>query len=249
MMLNAGFDNIKRKTVILIAREPAFFEREDTWFNRRGVDVFCASDIPELMLIAKVRCPDLIVSAGIPDSLREHQFRMIVPESVPLVILARIHDPKDELLEYSVGFHSTVIRRPYDDQVMRATAAALSGPTRKYLRLLIQLKFKDRSKAGAFGFSQNVSSSGILFETKRDIDVGTRIEMSFMLPGQHQMTRVEGEVVRHAPSIKLDSHCYGVQFLDLCAEHKAYLDCLNQRAPSTTAKSAPIRTATALYGG
>ena len=248
-MLNVGFNSMDKKTVILIASEPAFFEREDTWFNRRGVDVFCASDLPELMRIAKVRCPDLIVSAGIPDSLREHQFRMIVPESVPLVILARMQDPRDELSEYAVGFHSTVIRRPYDNQVVRATAAALSGPTRKYLRLLVQLKFKDRSKTGAFGFSQNVSSSGILLETKRDIEVGTRVDMSFMLPGQHQMTRVQGEVVRHAPSIKLDSHCYGVQFLDLCAEHRAHLDCLNQKTSSTAAKSAPLRAATALYGG
>ena len=86
------------RTVILIANEPSFFEREATWFNRRGVDVFCANDLVELTAIMSFRVPSLVIAAGPPDCKREHEFRTIVPEAIPLLILARHTDDKRQTI-------------------------------------------------------------------------------------------------------------------------------------------------------
>ena len=62
------------------------------------------------------------------------------------------------------------------------------------------------------------------------------------------MTEVTAEVVREAPSIKQSTHCYGLQFLDLGAEHRAYIASINTANTGNTADSKASRTTTVAYG-
>jgi hypothetical protein len=231
-----------------MSSDPSFFEQEETWFNRRGVDIFCANDIEELSWITNVRPPNLIISAGPPDGHREHNFREIVPEAIPLVILARANDDQRSLIEYENGFQSTVVHRPYGNQVMRTTAAALETVNRQYIRMLVQLQSSSQSKSGGFGFSHNVSPTGILLETKKELALGDRLQLSFMLPGAKEMTEVTAEVIREAPSIKPATHCYGLQFLDLSAEHRAHIGVINSNAEGADETGAALRSTTVAYG-
>ena len=56
-------------TILLYSTEPAFFERRDTWFNRRGVEVFCAMDPRSLRANLSTRRPNLLLSRGVPAGL------------------------------------------------------------------------------------------------------------------------------------------------------------------------------------
>ena len=236
-----------QKTVILISKDPSFFEKEETWFNRRGVDVFCATSLQELVAIAGIRPPDLVISAGPPDGTREHMYRERIQESVPLVVLHRGSEDEKIVTEYTAGFRSTVIHRPYGNRILRATEAALASSSRHYLRVLVQFSLDSATRSGAFGFSQNLSPTGMLIETKRELQIRDRMAMSFMLPGKRDMTQVNVEVVRRAPSLKADSCCYGVQFLDLPAEDRAFIDSLNQASEHQQAHEQGKRSNTVAY--
>lgn len=217
-------------TVLLYTQDPAFFERRDTWFNRRGVDVFCAMDMEEAAAILTLRRVDMLVSCGVPAGLAVEELRGQVPYGVPLIVLVTPEDDEDLIDDYRLASDVAVITSPYGDALMQNTAKLLSVPTRHYIRILVQLQIEDQ--AGGFGFSNNLSATGMLVETKKQLEIGTHIQLSFLLPGARQMTAVKARVVREAQSNKHGSFRYGVQFVDLPVADREHIVALTRQAHS-----------------
>lgn len=96
----------------------------------------------------------------------------------------------------------------------------LDIPQRRGIRVLINISVKGLFETRPFFcVSQNLSRSGILFETTRVLAKGDVIECSFFLPEEERIT-ARGEVVR---VLKPEPHiyAYGVTFLNLGAEEEA----------------------------
>ena len=49
------------------------------------------------------------------------------------------------------------------------------------------------------GFIQNISSGGLLIETRETLPVGEQVTLSFMRPKSRDYVKVGGEVVRKMP--------------------------------------------------
>ena len=63
------------------------------------------------------------------------------------------------------------------------------------------------------GFIQNISSGGLLVETRETLSVGQQITLSFMRPKSRDYVRVGGEIVRKVPDgfgIKFHSYIEGI---------------------------------------
>lgn len=201
-------------TVLLLAPTPAFFERRDTWFNRRGVDVFCALDLHDAASIFAMRRVDVVLAQGPPDGMDCTSARRVIPPEVPIIVLSSKGCPTALLDTYRRSAEATVVAEPYDDKIMHATARILEVPDRHYLRILVQVQGAT-GQAGTFGFSNNISTTGILMETRRELQIGETLQLSFLLPGAGQMTAVSALVVRQAHSGEGGTMRFGMKFIDL----------------------------------
>ncbi len=209
-------------TVLLYTHNPAFFERRDTWFNRRGVDVFCAMDLEDAACIFTKRKVDLMLCEGPPGNVPEAAVREVVPRGVPIFVLADDSDNAELLNSYHKAIDSKVIRAPYGDAVLRLTAQALTVAVRHYIRILVQIQAGTSERSNTFGFSTNVSASGMLLETKRRLRIGDTIGVSFMLPCAPQMTACDALVVREAPS-EGNTLRFGIKFIGLSVSDQEFI--------------------------
>ena len=92
---------------------------------------------------------------------------------------------------------------------------------RKAVRLPVVIPIEVRDAHGfSLHSSSDLSVGGVYFDRAIPHQVGTKVELSFSLPGSDQAIVCAGEVV-NVP----DAHQYGmgVRFLDLKAEHEALL--------------------------
>jgi len=90
----------------------------------------------------------------------------------------------------------------------------LSVPRRRDARIAVRLRTWSRlpgESEDVPGFALNISVRGILLECERRIEVGTRIDVSFVLPGDDRELSVLSEVVRLAGSLE-EHHRYGIKF-------------------------------------
>ena len=63
------------------------------------------------------------------------------------------------------------------------------------------------------GFIQNISSGGLLIETRETLPVGQQVTLSFMRPKSRDYVKVGGEVVRKIPDgfgVKFHTHIEGI---------------------------------------
>lgn len=63
------------------------------------------------------------------------------------------------------------------------------------------------------GFIQNISSGGLLVETRETLPVGQQVTLSFMRPKSREYVKVGGEVVRKIPEgfgVKFHTHIEGI---------------------------------------
>lgn len=212
-------------TVVLYAEDPSFFERKDTLFNRRGVDIFGAMDLDDLNRLIGSLPVKLVISQGTPAGLSEPVLRTRLGTSPQLLVLGSAHDDPRTLQSYEHTPGSTVLLEPYGCRIVDTTQQLLAIPVRHYVRMLVQL----HTDGGGFGYCQNVSLTGMLIELKRQLTVGSEFPISFMLPNTPGMLRVTARVVRHASSLR-DAHRYGLHFVDVAPEdHErlAHLDRTN----------------------
>lgn len=207
------------KTILLYSTQPEFFERKDTCFNRRGVEVFGAARPQDLRAVVQARKVDLVISRGIPQHCTLADVRTMVPHGVPLVIMTTENDDAAILASFERAPDVTVIRPPYGESLMDTTARLLTISLRRYLRILVQIAVGDKEKGG-FGFTHNLSASGMLLESRRRLEIGEELAMSFLIPGASRMAHVVGRVVREAPSPETTSFRFGLQFVTISQEDK-----------------------------
>ncbi len=215
-------------TVLLFTHSPSFFEQRDTWFNRRGVDVFCAMDLEDAAAVFNKRRVDMMLCQGPPGGVHEAAIREVVPRGVPIFVLATENDDSRLLASYHKAVDSKVIKLPYGDAVMRLTAQTLAVPIRHYLRILVQVQAGSSERSNTFGFSNNISASGMLLETKRRLRIGDTVGLSFLLPCSPQMTVVHALVVREAKT-EGNTLRFGLKYIDLPASDRDFIESLTSQ--------------------
>jgi DNA-binding response OmpR family regulator len=112
---------------------------------------------------------------------------------------------------------NVLISRPLNNEILIEKAHKLLSVARRMsFRGPIAVRVQGRYKDEPFlGYSENISSSGMLFESDRRIDSGEIIMCSFILPDATRVTS-DAEVMRvvggHA---EFDVRQFGIRFIDM----------------------------------
>ena len=95
-----------------------------------------------------------------------------------------------------------ILDMPFEDRrtLLRDLEAKNSQGRRKFARkpYFMPVDFATPDRAFS-GFIQNISSSGLLIETRETLPVGEQVTLSFMRPTSRDYVTVGGEVVRNIP--------------------------------------------------
>jgi len=128
-------------------------------------------------------------------------------------------DAKDRCVSCGANY---IITEPVSQNALISKVNDLiKVPDRKNLRVLMNITVNGEENDHFYSTSRNISSSGILLETNRQLDINTSLHFSFLL--KMKRINVNGEVVRSeqkAPNL----YYYGIRFTDIDPASKAFID-------------------------
>jgi len=109
-----------------------------------------------------------------------------------------------------------ILDMPFEDRstLLKDLEARNSQGRRKFARkpYFMPVDFATPDRAFS-GFIQNISSGGLLIETRETLPVGEQVTLSFMRPKSRDYIKVGGEVVRNIPDgfgVKFHAHVEGI---------------------------------------
>jgi PAS domain S-box-containing protein len=169
---------------------------------RSDVERICVSDIEKGVEAASAARTNLVILdlAG-PEALQAvHRLRQNpATRRMAIVVLARRADLAGEEALLTTGAN-VVMNPPVDPVLWDARLAELMNvPPRREVRVPVLLHVwstLDAAAAPLMGTTRNISIHGMLVETPDRIDVGTKLDLEFKLPGSQAELRVLGQVVR-----------------------------------------------------
>lgn len=215
---------------ILIADDlKSVIEKEQSFFNRENLRILTSSSNEEALSIHKREKVDLIIT------------RLDAPRMDGETLCSLIRDDR-KLQRVSIimvcsgsKFHgerqrqcraNAFMREPLDLSVLFEKAHQfLNIAQRESLRAPVVIKVHGKYRGEPFFcISENISASGMLFQTERIIGQGDSITCSFFLPNSvHILT--EAEIVRVVEKEnELDTYHYGIRYSNLKVNDKAAID-------------------------
>ena len=109
-----------------------------------------------------------------------------------------------------------ILDMPFEDRrtLLKDLEAKNSQGRRKFARkpYFMPVDFATPDRAFS-GFIQNISSGGLLIETRETLPVGEQVTLSFMRPKSRDYIKVGGEVVRNIADgfgVKFHAHVEGI---------------------------------------
>jgi PilZ domain len=207
--------------VLIMASPELVSELSSTILWRSDVDrVFAAADSSLDRIHAGQ--PDLVILAG-------------EETATILALIGRIRgDGRTRGVSVGVVRHSVTLDE--ETQLRRAGANVVFGgqvvpylwdawieellhvPRRREARVPVSIAVWSHTAPGSDpgrGLSLNISVKGMLLETKEPLDIGSKLDLTFTLPGSAGPVRAVGQVVREDPASDSGPSRLGIEFLIL----------------------------------
>lgn len=218
-----GNGNMKIKKIITIQDIKSMPDKKDSFLNRADIIVLPASSNKEALEIHRIEKADLIIADFDENKLNGEVLCSLIRDDKELrhVSLIIIHS-KDKLddTEISRCRANAFINISAEPALLLSKAYQLLDiSVRKTFRAPIFVKVKDNSKTDpSLGYSENISISGMLFDSEKIISKGDVILCNFVLPDSMHI-RTEAEVVRFFDQgIENATNQYGIRFIELSDE-------------------------------
>ncbi|HXX80987.1 MAG TPA: response regulator [Thermodesulfovibrionales bacterium] len=208
---------------VIIARDiKAILEKKQTFLDRSAVRLFSAPSNEKILALHRSIKADLIIAKlNMPEMSGETLCSLIRDDEalrhVSIIIVSS--ENESDLAKCVQCRANSFISSPVDTELLLQEAHRLLNiaPRTSY-RIPIRVKFFGKSKGRVFtGYTENLSSSGMLLCTLSHLFEGDPIMCSFSVPQSVQVT-AQAEVVRvlgkepgHSGS------CYGIKFTNLSA--------------------------------
>jgi CheY-like chemotaxis protein len=204
-------------TVLVVSPDDLESDLKKTVLGRGGIELLAASDATAGIEAALRDAPKLVIVAlGDRDAaesfvrrLREHERT----REMSVAVLLPSYLPPDEAALREVGANALLSGRPDPYRWDDALDKLLKVPARRAVRIPVRfwVWFRFPGDEPNEGRALDLSPHGMLFESARELEVGTRFEAQFRLfAGTAELTLV-GEVVREAGS-RDGRLLYGVRF-------------------------------------
>lgn len=214
---------------LLVAETLKTFIADDGVLLRNDIAVSYASTTEEILSAHSADIADLIiVDSDTPELGGDRLSYMIRRENhLRTVSIIVVCDCTEEEAERCIAFGANAVVRRSGNTTKHLIAKIkelLNIHERRNVREIVKVSINVNS-AGSFFFAvaKNLSASGLLFETNRVIQKGSRVSCSFVL--QHQVI-AEGEIARvtNKRGKSGDNFEYGVRFYGLDPAGKAEIE-------------------------
>lgn len=186
---------------ILVIDDPALLSKLDgTFIRRAGFALTPFRNGEEVLRLAREQRPDLVIldiEMSPPDGLETLRRLRAEPAlaDAPILMLGAARH-REAAMEAGVDGY---LARPITQALLLAQIRAIvSLPERTNHRLPVGFRVTCSSGEDSFvAFAKDISSTGLFLKAARPPDVGTRITLSFRLPGARgEEIESEAEVVR-----------------------------------------------------
>ncbi|HXX54092.1 MAG TPA: response regulator [Thermodesulfovibrionales bacterium] len=208
---------------IIMARDiRVTFEKKKTFLDRSAVRIFAAPSNEKVLALHKSIKADLIIAKlNMPEMSGETLCSLIREDEtlrhVSIIIVSS--ENESDLARCMQCRANAFISSPVDTELLLQEAYRLLNiAPRTCYRIPIRVKFFGKSKQRVFtGYTENLSSSGMLLCTMSHLFEGDPIMCSFSIPGSVQVT-VQAEVIRVlGKELGPSGSCYGIKFANLSA--------------------------------
>lgn len=210
------------KKILLINTARYFFDEGKNLLDRKDFQVFMAATALQALQLHRQERVNLIVAdLEMPDmgcdalctTIREDK----AVRSVSFIMIC--HNNPAEMARAAKCGANICLHKPFSARtLLEHVEKLLTVSIRRGYRVLLRAKVKgSKEDTVFFCTSQNISVSGILIETERQLQTGEQLTCSFFLPGAAQIT-AEGEVVR-VDTATDGRHSYGIKFTAIAPEH------------------------------
>jgi CheY-like chemotaxis protein len=210
------------KKVIIAKEIRAIVEKKKTFLDRSVVRLFAAASNEKVLALHRAIKADLIIAKlNMPEMSGETLCSLIRDDEelrhVSIIIVCS--ENESDLARCIQCRANAFISSPVDTELLLQEAHRLLNiaPRTSY-RIPIRVKFFGKSKQRVFtGYTENLSSSGMLLCTISHLFEGDSVMCSFSVPVSTQIT-VQAEVVRVlGKEPEHNANCYGIKFTELGA--------------------------------
>jgi DNA-binding response OmpR family regulator len=217
------------KKIVIADTLRTLLEKEKNFANRSEVQRFFARTNEDILQIHSAEKANLIITQiDLPGMSTELLCSKIKNDedlrSVSLIMLCPDRPAAREEAERCKP--NAIMPLPCNvPELLRKAQQFLDVSSRGSYRVLVSVRVDGKSQDNTFlCSSENISTTGMLIETDRELSEGVRVECSFFLRGKQQIV-VSGEVVRVIrQASRSGAHRYGIRFSQISAGAKASID-------------------------
>jgi len=217
------------RKIITTQNIETFLERGETFLSRSDIRIFRADSNEEALAIHRTEKADLIIADLDANVMRGELLCATIRESQGLhrVSLIIIHSgAASDVQRISHCRANAFIEQSAEPAMLLDTVHQLMYiPVRETYRAPIGVRVQcDSGIRHSMGYSENISVTGMLFDSEEMLMKGDILSCWFVLPDSTHV-RTEAEIVRVADrASEHDTNQYGIRFLDLVAGCRAAID-------------------------
>jgi CheY-like chemotaxis protein len=215
------------KKVLLVDHILEGIAEKESVLNRADLRILRAASAKEAFRLHQKERADLIIAElDLPDQGGDTLCSMIRQEgklrNVSIILVCG--DTPDEL-ERAAGCGANArLTKPLQEESLLEKAAQLLGiPARRSYRHILMAHVDCMfSNMKFFCMTCNISVSGMMIETDKQLSQGDWLTGSLFLPGLRKI-EVNGEVVRLL-RVAANAYRYGIRFINLTSDHRAEIE-------------------------
>jgi len=196
--------------------------------NRANIQMFTASSAKEILSVHKAEKPDLIIiDLDMPDMPGDAVCTALLkgPDMNGSRIIIATEPAETDIKRCEECGAGAYITKPVNPvSLMTKIASSLDIPVRKAYRMPIKMTITGQAGNLTLAASTvNISSSGMLIETRQKLIIGDILNCSFLLPGTLTIS-VTGEVKRVITKTMGNIYHYGVYFTSIDPSAKRIIE-------------------------
>ncbi len=218
--------DMERKKILLVDDVRLFLNLEETFFRRTGCEIFTAQNGEDAIKTAKKEKPDLVLlDLILPGMNGDEVCRKIKSDptlkNTKIIMVTTISDEETMDRCMKAGCDDYVTKPIHQPDLLGKAAGLLDIPYRVHFRILVKVEVRGEYDQGFFmGTSSDISNSGILVETDQKIELGEKVNLQFVVPGQSDTIQVVGKMARVDELSFRDRFGIGIHFDSLTPEQE-----------------------------
>jgi DNA-binding response OmpR family regulator len=217
------------KKIVIADNVRSIIAREESFLDRGNIKIFTSASNEETLNIHRSEKSDLIITHLKSPEMGGEKLSSIIRDEkelckVSIIMLIRRSEFNKEVKSDCRA--NAFLPIPVDTTLLLDKAHELLNISkRESYRALISAKVWGRFKDEPFFcFSENISTSGMLFFTDKLLSEGDHLLCSFFLPNSRHIS-TDAEVVRAVKKqMEFDTNHYGINFVNLSPDDRYFID-------------------------